>query len=302
MEQGEQMMSDPPDMRSTLRLSDGEEIGYDVYLPGPFPEPLPIPLPITIVAHGFKGFKEWGFFPYAGRALADAGMAVIVMNFSHNGLDPHGEEFTRPERFATNTFTREIRELREMIDAVEADRLGLGERVDRTSIATVGHSRGGGIVLLEAANDPRLRGVVTWSAVSTFDRYSRRQIEMWRREGQLEVINARTGQVLQLDKCLLEDLERNSEKLDIRQAVKTLDRPLLIVHGEVDLTVPPSNAVDLHSAASNSQSELVRVPRTGHTFGAVHPFAGPTEALRTVIDTTVAFLQSRVFRPPPYAA
>ena len=42
--------------------------------------------PIIIVCHGFKGFKDFAFFPYTSRKLCEQGLAVVTMNFSGNGI------------------------------------------------------------------------------------------------------------------------------------------------------------------------------------------------------------------------
>lgn len=38
-----------------------------------------------VICHGFKGFKDWGMFPYVGEKLS-AWLDVITFNFSHNGV------------------------------------------------------------------------------------------------------------------------------------------------------------------------------------------------------------------------
>ena len=39
-----------------------------------------------ILVHGFKGFKDWGFFPFTAEHFAKCGYFVITFNFSHNGI------------------------------------------------------------------------------------------------------------------------------------------------------------------------------------------------------------------------
>jgi hypothetical protein len=56
----------------------------------------------------------------------------------------------------------------------------------------------------------------------------------------------------------------------------------------VDETVPVEEGRQL--AASAAHPELVVVERTGHTFGAAHPFTGASPALAQVFNATVEFL------------
>ncbi len=70
-----------------------------------------------VYVHGFKGFKDWGFVPYIGQFLVVIGFFVLTFNFSYNGIGENATEFTELEKFAKNTFSREQRELSELIDA-----------------------------------------------------------------------------------------------------------------------------------------------------------------------------------------
>ena len=271
----------------SITASEGEEIFLDVRLPE-----LSKALPIVVVAHGFKGFKDWGFFPYACESLAKNGFYVVNFNFSHNGTEGHGSDFTRLDRFARNTFSREIRELREVIDAVTEGRTPYAERADAENLQTIGHSRGGGIALLQGAADSRVKRISTWAAVSTFKRYTDSQQKRWHNDGYIEVPNARTGQIMRLNVELLEELELNSDAFSVTKAAAQFHRPLLILHGEVDLSVEIVNGERLHQASRDNLTEFVRIPKTGHTFGIVHPFEGTTEAFETVLEKTSGFFKA----------
>ncbi len=272
-----------------LRMSDGEELPLFIDRPdNPSKK-----TPAVIVAHGFKGFATWGFFPFVAERLADAGFTVIRLNFSHNGTDGHGPDFPRLDRFEKNTFGREVRELGELFDAV-VGAAGPFAEIAQESVFTLGHSRGGGIALLHAATEPRLAGVITWASVASFARFSDRQLDQWRTNRYLEIQNSRTNQTMRLGEEMLQEFESPGDFLDIIGAVRSLERPLLIVHGEVDLTVSIVDAERIDESVRSDCTRLVRVPRTGHTFGVVHPFGGSTPALEQAIDATLSFLQNRV--------
>jgi dienelactone hydrolase len=61
--------------------------------------------------------------------------------------------------------------------------------------------------------------------------------------------------------------------------------PWLIVHGEEDESVAVSDA-DRLAAASSGSHELLRIPGANHTFGARHPFVGPTPHLIQAMNAT----------------
>jgi pimeloyl-ACP methyl ester carboxylesterase len=240
--------------------------------------------PAVVLCHGFKGFKDWGFFPPFADRLARAGYVVVSWNASGSGVDDDGE-FTLPERFARNTFSAELSDLETVREALDSGAL---EVVRPTSLGLVGHSRGGGLAILAASRSDRVASLVTWAAINSPSRWSAEMQRRWREAGFLEITNQRTGQVLKLLPDVLDDLERNREALDIGAAADRIRCPWLVIHGAVDETVKLREAEELASRASRPASRVV--PNTGHTFGAVHPFQGMTPALTEVFDATVTFL------------
>ncbi len=243
--------------------------------------------PCLIFVHGFKGFKDWGFGPYIGNYFSSKGFFVLSFNFSHNGIGESLTEFDELDRFAENTFSLEMDELSQLIDAYFNGFFG-GTSNDRLGL--LGHSRGGGISLLTANRKAEVKAAAVWSTVSTFDRYSARQKEAWRKKGVFEVMNTRTKQKMKLNVSLLDDLEENKQdKLNIKKAVRELRKPLLIVHGEQDLAVPVKEAEELYSLADKDLSELYLVPSTGHTFDIKHPFEGTNEKFESILEKTFQF-------------
>jgi len=244
--------------------------------------------PCILILHGLKGFKDWGFFPYTADYLDQHGFDVITMNFSHNGIRGHGEEFTELELFEHNTLSLEVEETREVIHLIRNTSF-LGEQLTKP-LGLIGHSRGGGIALLAGATEPGVHAISTWAAVSTFDRYSKETKDEWKRKGFLEVINSRTGQVLKTGKKLLEDVERYSRtSLNILEAVSKLNKPLLVVHGYQDETVPMYEAEQLNIFANADLTTFRVIPGGGHTFGAKHPFEGSNPQLDQVLEITESF-------------
>ncbi len=68
-------------------------------------------------------------------------------------------------------------------------------------------------------------------------------------------------------------------------SARTVRAPWLIVHGEDDESVPVPDASRLAAAASGPH-ELLRIPGASHTFGARHPFVGPTPHLIQAMNAT----------------
>lgn len=235
----------------------------------------------VVVCHGFKGFKDWGFYPVVTDRLARAGFAVVSFNYSGSGVGEDRLTFSEPERFGHGTYTNHLRDLDVVLHALRAGSLGFRP----TSLGLLGHSMGGGIAVLRAGADPAVEVLVTWAATARFGRLWRSdQVEEWRRTGKIDVTNQRTGQILPLYTDMLEDWENNRTALDVLAAAGRVRVPWLIVHGAADESVPASDAQDLLARASSARTLVVE--GTGHTFGIAHPWAGSTAAFDRVLDAT----------------
>jgi uncharacterized protein len=251
------------------------------------------PHPAVVVMHGFKGFKDWGMFPPLADRLAQAGFMAVLFNASGSGVDEAGE-FVWPERFGHNTFSAELADLGRVVDAVA---VGAFDAAPPAAIGILGHSRGGGMAVLQAAGDPRVRALVTWAAISTVDRWTDpAELARWREQRRLDVLNARTGQVLPLYTDLLDDIERNrTGALDIERAAREVRVPWLLVHGSEDVSVGVEEADRLSGAARAGIVHPLRIAGAGHTFGAVHPWKGMPEELGQVFRETIAWFSRHLF-------
>lgn len=238
--------------------------------------------PAVVICHGFKGFKDWGFFPATADRLAQAGFAAVSFNFSGSGVGEPGDSFNEPDRFRHATYSNGLRDLTAVLTELRGG--GMGDRP--TAIGVLGHSMGGGIAALQTAADPGITALVTWSATARFGRLWRReQIPEWRRSGTLEIVNQRTGERLPLATDILDDFERNAERLDVLAAAAAVRAPWLVVHGAADESVPASDAADLAGRAP--QSRLLMVANAGHTFGIKHPWGGSTAQFDQVLEASV---------------
>lgn len=241
--------------------------------------------PVVVICHGFKGFKDWGMFPRVAERLALAGFTAVTFNFSGSGVGPASDVVDEPERWFHQTLSGDLADLETVISHVLRD--------GPSWVGLVGHSRGGGVAILQAARDTRVKALVTWASVAGFQRYSAKDLARWRRDGRIEVVNARTGQVLSIGTDALQDLERHSAgALDVFAAASRVTVPWLIAHGSADESVPAAEAARLARASGSARTELLTVNGAGHTFGARHPWAGSTPELESVVARTAQFLSS----------
>jgi len=149
--------------------------------------------------------------------------------------------------------------------------------------------------LLTARQRKEINAVAVWSSVSKLDRYSERQKKKWRESGVFEVFNSRTKQKMSLNISLLNDIEENNDNLlNIKKAVKELNRPLFIAHGEEDLAVPITEGELLFKWSDKNLTELFRIKETGHTFNIKHPFEGSNPKFEMLLDKTNGFYKNNL--------
>jgi pimeloyl-ACP methyl ester carboxylesterase len=274
----------------TVAFVDAQRFSFDNHegLPirGDIHSPASGGVPVIVCVHGFKGFKDWGFWPEVAGRLSAASYGVVRFNFSHSGVGSDLETFSEKDLFETGTYTREVEDLREVLSRLTGGRLPGSEGLDVFRIGLLAHSRGGVSALgVAASGEFPVRSVALWNSVSSTMWWDEEIGRRWRKTGSWEVVNARTGQVFRMKTALLEDAEENRDRLDPIAHAATLRVPLLSVVAALDETVPPFAGRRLASAAGEFGS-LREIAGTGHTFGAAHPFRGPTPALEEAIRVT----------------
>ena len=237
----------------------------------------------VFVCHGFKGFAHWGFFPFVAQSLARGGLNAITFDFSGSGIGRDRESFTEPEAFSTNTFTRELEDLENLVDYARRSKW-----IDE-QFGLFGHSRGGGTAILYAADKAEITALVTWAAISHVNRWTAADALEWRTRGFREIVNSRTGETLLLGTDLLDEVEAHlTTKVNILAAAAKVKAPWLIVHGTADETVPHNEAEQLHQRSSKV-SKLKLLEGVTHAFGATHPLTDPPRPLEQVVAETVQF-------------
>jgi pimeloyl-ACP methyl ester carboxylesterase len=249
--------------------------------------------PVVVFAHGFKGFKDWGHFNKMMGFFIANNFVFVKFNFSHNGgTIEQPIDFPDLEAFGNNNYSKELNDLETVIDWVEHNQQIPKDEINGNEIYLIGHSRGGGISIIHAVEDNRIKKLVTWAAVSDFMSRLPQDLTKWKADGVLYVENARTHQQMPMYYQFVEDNLKNKERLNIRKAAEKLTVPHLIVHGTNDEAVHVSDAKNLK--LWNPSSELFLVEGGNHTFGAKHPFEDDhfPKHFQLVIDKTIQFLRN----------
>lgn len=276
-------------MPSPFRLVVGKEdriIRGDVYTAesaGDFP------LPVLILCHGFKGFKDWGFFPIVASKIAESGYVVITYNSSMNGIGEDLESFTELDKFGRLTYSREQEDLSLVWNSIAEGLLPHADKMKTDDISLFGHSRGGANVLIYALDHPEhIQKVIVWNSVPRVDFFPLTTIQDAEEEGVGYVIHARTGQQLPIYREVLDDIEEHYERFLFLKRLPQLQSELLIVQGDDDLTGFYESAEKMAELAPKAQFHVIE--EGNHTFSATHPFTEIPPQLEEAIQTTLAFL------------
>ena len=278
------------DKNLTLKDKNKKVILYDVFHNNDFTKK-----PLVIFSHGYKGFKDWGAWDLVGEEFAKNNLFFVKFNFSHNGGTLKNPiDFPDLNAFGNNNYSYELDDLERILTYFKKSN---SKNIDLNSIILIGHSRGGGSVLIKASENSLVKSVITWAGVSDFKiRFKENTLgwKDWKEKGVMYVENQRTKQSMPHFFQFYEDFKKNEDRFNIKSAVEKLKIPYLIIHGQKDVGVLPDEGKKLKSW--NSTNELKLIESGDHTFSAKHPwkFDFLPKELKEVVLTTINFIKSNV--------
>ncbi|MCI3921594.1 alpha/beta hydrolase [Paenibacillus sp. TRM 82003] len=249
----------------------------------------------VVIVHGFKGFKDWGMFPYVAERLAET-FDVVRINLSRNGVGASLVDFDELEKFGRQTFSGDLDDIGSVVDRIRGGALPLGAGAQRQPsaerIVLLGHSRGGGEAIVFALDRPdAIAGVVSWNGSTRFESmFGDAALRAMREEGVAYIDNARTKQRMPLTREIADDLDTNRERFDIGGRVPALATPLVLIQGTADHKSLLQGSERLTNV--NPSIPWVRIEGGDHTFGAKHPFEGTTAPLEAALAATVQAILS----------
>jgi len=192
---------------------------------------------LVIVAHGVTGRHDRPYLDALAAGLAARGLAALQVTYAGNG-DSEG-------RFEDCTISKEVADLRSVLDALEGWRVGYA-----------GHSMGGAVGALCAAADERVRALCSLAGMVQVQPFMERTF------GHLAPGEAMLDKPeCPLSQAFLDDARAVGDTLG---AARTVAVPWLLVHGTTDELVPLSDSEE--ALAVNSRAELVTLPGADHRF------------------------------------
>lgn len=208
--------------------------------------PARVPPPGLVLCHGFPAgpggaATSASTYPeFADHLAAEAGWTVLAFNFRGTGASEG--------QFSLGGW---LDDLRAAIDHLLAT-------ADVSGVWVAGSSAGGALAICESAEDDRVQGVATLAAPATFS--------TWAADPDAFLAHAREMGVISDPDHPPDRAAWQRELSEIRAlsvVAKLAPRPLLIVHGTDDETVPLDDARALADAAGDGV-ELRVVDQGGH--------------------------------------
>ncbi len=243
------------------------------------------PYPAIVACSGYQGQKVIHPERFA-RTLTPLGYAVLAFDYRGFGLS-EGER----GRLAPQDWAEDIR--------AAVDRLTVVDQVDANRLGLIGWGLGGGVVVAEASEDPRVRAVAALNCISDGTRSTRNMHDDASWQSLLTRIEADRGRRAMLGRSEITDpwdivrLDRdtrtdgyvgeelykapgfgsgvNLESADLllrfspqNMVHRLAGRPLLVVHGAENELHRPEEAQALFDHASEPK-QLVLLEGSGHT-------------------------------------
>jgi len=274
----------------TITGAEGERILGNCHVPQD------TPLGAILIAHGFKGYKDYGMLPLIAEEGARAGLIAHRFNFSHSGMTNAIETFERPDLFEQDTWNKQVFDLRMVIDAMARGDLAGKE----LPYVLFGHSRGGVTVLLTAgryAEDrtfPQPMGLITVATPSTCNSMGREEAEALLSQGYLVSPSARTGQQLRVGKAFLQEQQDYPHAHDLLAIASRSRCAVLILHGSDDPTVDPASAEEIrHATGERSNARIIAgADHVFNTPNPILPHAEPSPQLAELLKAVTQFATS----------
>ena len=203
----------------------------------------------VVFGHCFTCSRHTRIIREICNELAEKDILALRFDFSGNGQS-EGE-------FSASDYSKQIAEM-QTATAVIAEK---GAR----RIGLAGHSMGAVIAVLAAARIRTVKAVCALagrlSGLNATHFFSQKQLKELKDTGRVS-FNSR-GRSLQLSTQFFAD----AKQYDLPEIVKSLQTPLMVVHGDADEIIPVQNAY-LAKTLNPEYTELVVIPGADHMFSA----------------------------------
>ncbi|KAG8376154.1 hypothetical protein BUALT_Bualt09G0033700 [Buddleja alternifolia] len=216
---------------------------------------------IVVLCHGFQSSKENNTMVNLATDLENEGISAFRFDFSGNG-ESEGS-------FQYGNYSSEAEDLRAVIEYFTG--------VNRSTVAVLGHSKGGNVVLLYASKYHDISAVVNVSGRYDLKRGIKERLgefflEKLKKDGYIDV-QTRTGVYYKVtEESMTERLNTN-----MHEACLSIDEKcrVLTVHGSADEIIPVEDALEFAKIIPNHKLEIVE--------GADHRYSSHQDELASIV-------------------
>lgn len=215
--------------------------------------------PVMVMLHGTASQKNevGGLYQRLAIYLAESGYGSLRIDFAGTGDSP--VDYSLYSLSSASRDTKTALDFLAAQPAIDSGRMGL-----------VGFSQGGLIAQLVAAQDARVKSLVTWSSVAgngtgvmqfLFDQYYAEA----KANGYAEVKFAWRSQPLNFGLQWFDEV-KNNNSLD---QMKNYTGKLLALAGDADPIVPYVSSINLMKAAGSSDAQAIIIKGADHMFNVL---------------------------------
>jgi pimeloyl-ACP methyl ester carboxylesterase len=248
--------------------------------------------PLVIIVNGHNGFYNYGMFPYIQQMLFENEISSYSFNFSHGGIVGDDDHFRDLEKYEKNCMRLETEDLLCVLHNLHS-----GEFGKHAKLILLAHSLGGVPAIFGAKKAGELHitidGIILASAVKTLNFWPAEMIREWALAGVFYKKNNRTKQELPQGFEFLQEVLKSDTVWNVEQSIRSLQVPVLIIHGENDEAIPIEHAHSLFAwiKQPNPKAEFKIIPNATHTFNSKHPFDGASAELKELVNTIVTWIK-----------
>ncbi|XP_022639670.1 uncharacterized protein LOC106769539 isoform X2 [Vigna radiata var. radiata] len=229
---------------------------------------------IVILCHGLRSTKEDTIMINLASALENAGVSSFRFDFSGNGESDGSFEFGH--------YWREVDDLHDVIQHFH--------RANRIVTLIIGHSKGGGVVLLYASKYHDIKTVINISGrydlkAGIEERLGKDYLERIRKDGFIDVMRSGSFDYRVTLESLMDRLDTN-----MHEACLQIDKECRVftIHGSSDPVIPVEDAYEFVKILPNHNLHIIE--------GADHSYTNHQDELASVVVNCIkeTLLQDRV--------
>lgn len=205
---------------------------------------------LLVLGHGVTGNMDRPLTVGLATRLAALGWPTLRFSFSGNG--------SSDGKFEESTITKETEDLSSVLDQVMGDQ----------KIVYIGHSMGGAVGAIFNAKEDRLSALVSLAGMVNTRRFCDAEFgELTPGDGFMW-----DEPLCPLSQAYVDDLNLIHTTIDAARDSRT---PWLLIHGDADDVIPPSDSDELSQVLKGPRKHVV-IPDANHVFEGHYDFLADT--------------------------